>query len=83
MFVILNEVKDPLFAGAKMNSRISKLAEKIQTLHPAQIAEVEDFIEFLRTRTVERGISHNAATASNRAFEAVWDNPEDAVYDAL
>jgi hypothetical protein len=66
-----------------MNPRINTLAEKIQTLPPDEIAEIEDFVEILRLRGHERGPVRDAATVSHRAFEAVWDNPEDAVYDGL
>jgi hypothetical protein len=31
-----------------MNSNLKTLSEKIQTLTPEQITEVEDFVEFLR-----------------------------------
>jgi hypothetical protein len=44
---------------------------------------VEDFIEFLRLRGEERGLTRAAATVSNPAFETVWANPEDDLYDAL
>jgi len=64
-----------------MNPRVSNLAEKIQSLHPDQIVEVEDFVEIPHSRTFDRGLVRDAATASNRTFEAVWDNPEDAAYD--
>ena len=66
-----------------MNPSASTLAEKIQSLHPDQIAEVENFVEILRSRSFDRRFVRDAATASNRAFESVWNNMEDAVYDAL
>jgi hypothetical protein len=58
------------------------LTEKIQSLTSDQIAEVEDFVEFLRLRGQERGLTCAAESASTAAFETVWSNPED-VYDAL
>jgi hypothetical protein len=69
--------------GAHMNSSAVTLAEKIQSLSAEQIAEVEDFVEFVRLREHERGMIRTAAAASAPAFEAVWDNLEDAAYDAL
>jgi len=83
MFVILNVVKDLLIAGAQINPRISTLSEKIQSLDPDQIAEVEDFAEFLRVRGQDRALKQYATALGAPAFEAIWDNPEDAVYDAL
>jgi hypothetical protein len=66
-----------------MNSNVDTLSEKIQTLSAEQIAELEDFVEFLRFRGQERELTRAAAAVSARAFEAVWNNPEDDVYDAL
>ena len=66
-----------------MNRSSAILTEKIRMLSPEQIGEVEDFVEFLRLRTQDRGLTRAAAAASTPAFEAVWDNPEDDVYDAL
>ena len=48
-----------------------------------QIAEVEDFVEFLRHRGQDRELARAAATASSPALEAIWNNPEDDVYDAV
>jgi hypothetical protein len=66
-----------------MNSIASTLAEKIQSLSAEQIVEVEDFVEFVRLRGQERGLIRAAKAVSAPAFEAVWNNPEDAAYDAL
>jgi hypothetical protein len=59
------------------------LAEKIQALSSEQIAEVEAFVEFLQSRSQERALAHAAAGVNEPAFERVWSNPEDDVYDAL
>jgi len=66
-----------------MSSNASTLTEKIQTLSAEQIVEVEDFVEFVRLRGQERGLTHAVTEISAPAFEAVWNNPEDAAYDAL
>jgi hypothetical protein len=66
-----------------MNRDTAILTEKIRTLSPEQLREVEDFVEFLRLRAEERGLTRAAATVSNPAFQAVWSNPEDDAYDAL
>jgi hypothetical protein len=66
-----------------MNSNLNALSKKIQTLSAEQITEVEDFVEFLRFRGQERDLVRSAAAVSTPAFEAVWNNPEDDVYDAL
>lgn len=66
-----------------MHEDTSVLAHKIRELSPDQIAEVEDFIEFLRLRGEERGLTRDASTVSAPAFEAIWANPEDDAYDAI
>lgn len=58
------------------------LLEKIESLPPARIAEVEDFVDFLRERE-ERQLVRAATRASEPAFAQVWDNADDAAYDEL
>ncbi len=58
------------------------LLDKLKELPPQRLAEVEDFVDFLRTRD-ERRLTQAAARASEAAFAKVWDNDEDAVYDRL
>lgn len=59
------------------------LVEKIAALPAERIAEVEEFVDFLRSKDQARALTRAAQAASERAFAAVWDNPEDDVYDAL
>jgi hypothetical protein len=59
------------------------LIDKIAALPSERIAEVEDFVDFLRLKDQDRALSRAAAAASEGAFATVWDNPEDDVYDAL
>ena len=61
----------------------SDVFKKLQSLSPERIREVEDFIDFLTQREEERGLVFNAMKTSEMAFEEIWDNPEDAVYDQL
>ena len=58
------------------------LIKKIETLPPERIAEIEDFVDFIRLREQERSLAAAAAATSAPAFAAVWGNPEDDVYDA-
>lgn len=58
-------------------------AEKIAALPIDWIAEVEDFVEFVRLRGQDRALARAATAASEAAFAGAWDNPEDAVYDGL
>lgn len=59
------------------------LIEKIQKLPPQRRAEVEDFVDFLRTREGDQRLTQAAARASEASFAAVWVNDEDAAYDRL
>jgi hypothetical protein len=59
------------------------LMEKIRALPPERIAEVEDFVDFLRQRDEDRRLVKAASKLSEKAFQKVWDNPDDAEYDRL
>ena len=57
------------------------LIEKIETLPAERIAEIEDFVDFIRLREQERALTRAGAAASAPVFAATWSNPEDNVYD--
>jgi hypothetical protein len=59
------------------------LIEKIRSLPPDKAAEVEDFIDFLRSREADRDLRDAATRVSEQAFARVWDNSDDAAYDQL
>jgi hypothetical protein len=59
------------------------LIEKLNTLPIDRLHEVEDFVDFLRSRDQDRALFRAASAAGEPAFAAVWNNPEDDVYDAL
>jgi hypothetical protein len=71
-----------------MNAQM--LIQKIQSLPPERVAEVDDFVEFLRLRVdrsqaqaQERDLTRMASQVSEPSFASVWDNAEDEAYDAL
>jgi hypothetical protein len=67
-----------------MNTRDTQaLFEKLKTLSPERVAEVEAFVDFLRSREQERALVRAATLVAEPAFRQVWDNDEDAVYDRL
>jgi len=67
-----------------MNTRDPQaLIEKLKALSPERVAEVEDFVDFLRTREQERALARAATRVAEPTFATVWDNDEDAVYDRL
>jgi hypothetical protein len=65
------------------NRSSDELLAKIRALSPERLAEVEDFVDFLRQRSDDVPLSHAAMKLSEDAFRKVWDNPEDADYDRL
>jgi len=67
-----------------MNARDTRgLLEKLKSLPPQRQAEVEDFVDFLRSRDEDRHLATAAAKTSEPAFSAIWDNDDDAEYDRL
>lgn len=74
--------------GAMDAERLARLlAGKIGALPAAYVAEIEAFIDSVVQRagsdSVSNDLTRRAGAASEPSFNAVWDNPEDAVYDAL
>ena len=60
------------------------LVEKIRSLPPEKVAEVEDFVDFLRERgEADARLRASSMKLSEKAFREVWDNPDDAAYDTL
>ncbi len=59
------------------------LIHKIGALPRERQAEVEDFVDFIAMKDGERALTRAATANSAPAFAAVWNNPEDDVYDAL
>ncbi|TAM47537.1 MAG: toxin-antitoxin system, antitoxin component, Xre family protein [Gammaproteobacteria bacterium] len=59
------------------------LMEKLNKLPPERVAEVEDFVDYLRLKDQDHALAMTAAKVSEPSFAKVWDNPDDAAYDAL
>jgi hypothetical protein len=66
-----------------MSTHDYQLIEKLKALPPQRRAEVEDFVDFLKTREDEQRLNHAATQLSESAFKTVRDNPDDADYDRL
>ena len=62
---------------------LDHVVQKLQTLSAERRGEVEEFIDFLRHRDSDRRLTRMAMAASEPVLHAVWDNPDDAEYDAL
>lgn len=61
----------------------STLFEKLKELPPEKLAEVEDFVDFLRHKDEDRALRQAAMKLSEGVFEKAWNNPADAAYDEL
>ena len=61
----------------------TKLMEKIRSLPPDKITVLEDFLDFLLTRSEYNLLVYTATKLSEAAFAKIWDNPEDAEYEEL
>ena len=59
------------------------LIVKIEALPAERIAEVEDFVDFIRLREQERMFIQAAAATSAPAFAAIWNNADDDVYNDI
>ena len=67
-----------------MNKPVEQtLLDKLQQLPPERLAEVEDFVDFLRTREGDRALTRAAQKASEPSLAKVWENANDADYDRL
>ena len=66
-----------------MPANTKALVKKIEALPAERIAEIEDFVDFIRLREQDQALTRAAAAASAPAFAVIWNNPEDDVYDAL
>ena len=63
--------------------RPPSLVDKLCELPAEKLAEVEDFVDFLRQKHEDQKPRHAALKMSEPAFRRVRDNPIDAAYDKL
>ena len=59
------------------------LLDKLGELPSEKLAEVEDFIDFLRLRQEEGSFAALSTRLSAPVLQRIWDNPQDAAYDQL
>ncbi len=57
------------------------IINEIDRLPEELLPEILDFIEFLEVK--EENTIHSSQVLSEIIFEKIWDNAEDAAYDAL
>lgn len=59
------------------------LLAKIAELPDDRIAEVANFVDFIRSQEAHSALVRVAMTATEPSLARVWDNPEDDVYNDL
>jgi len=57
------------------------IIDEIDRLPEELLPEILDFIKFLEVK--EENTIHSSQVLSERIFKKIWDNAEDAAYDAL
>lgn len=57
------------------------LFARIAELPEDRIAEIENFVDFIRSQDAHRSLVRTAMAASETSLRRVWDNPEDDVYN--
>jgi hypothetical protein len=60
-----------------------RLLEKIRNLPSDKMVEVEDFVDFLAQRHLDKTLVRAASKLSEPTLQTVWNNPDDAEYDNL
>lgn len=66
-----------------MQTQIENMIKKLDHISPERLDEINDFIDFIRSRDRDTRLHKDFAQASELAFAKVWDNDDDAIYDAL
>lgn len=66
-----------------MQPQLEQVVEKLEHLSPDCLAEVDNFIDFIRQRDRDKYLRQDYTQASEATFAKVWDNDEDAIYDKL
>ncbi|HET6545152.1 MAG TPA: hypothetical protein VFG55_00215 [Rhodanobacteraceae bacterium] len=66
-----------------MQPHLEHVTQKLRALSTERVAEVEDFIDFLRERDNDLELVKAAAAVSEPALDAIWNNDADAAYDRL
>jgi len=59
------------------------IKKEIDNLPETLLQEIFDFIQFLEVKKEKDLLVRTSQTLSMTSFEKVWDNEEDAAYDAL
>ena len=67
----------------QVQQNTQELFNKICRLPPEKVAVVRDFVEFIGQRNESASLVKAASKLSEKSFQQVWNNLEDAEYDNL
>jgi hypothetical protein len=73
----------PRVRQSRVPSPQRAILKKMLDLAPDKVAEVEDFVDFLRQRQDDAQLTRAATKIAETSFAEAWDNPDDAAYDQL
>ena len=59
------------------------IKDEIDKIPDDILPEILDFIQFLELKKEKVMLAKACQNLSNRSFDKIWDNDEDAVYDEL
>ncbi len=59
------------------------IKKEIDKLPDSKLVEVYDFVKFLEIKQEREVLQKASQTLSEKSFENIWDNEEDAVYDSV
>ena len=59
------------------------IKKEIDKLPESKLVEVYDFVKFLKIKQEREILQQASESLSDKSFEKIWDNEEDAVYDSL
>ncbi|MBL6992208.1 MAG: DUF2281 domain-containing protein [Bacteriovoracaceae bacterium] len=58
------------------------IVKELEELTPELIEEVVDFIEFLKTKRMEKtGINHSSLLLQQESLSSIWDNESEDLYE--
>ncbi|HDH04132.1 MAG TPA: toxin-antitoxin system, antitoxin component, Xre family protein [Nitrospirae bacterium] len=59
------------------------IKKEIDKLPDSKLVEVYDFVKFLEIKQEREILQKTSQALSEKSFENIWDNEEDAVYDSI
>lgn len=61
----------------------ARIFEKIKSVPPDRLAEIEDYVDFVLSRTRDERQRQDFLRGTEESLRRVWDNDDDAIYDKI